>query len=102
MKERDMMEKSENKNLKRIEKKEQIRKIEHIQEFQRESLNEQLQEKSMRMQELMNQKNEMALKRKEFSTDMAKKKDEYMKIFESIFRKKQLDVIITKLYRKML
>ena len=43
----------------------------------------------------------MAVKRKEASNEMAKKKDEYMKKFEGIFKKKQLDVKFIIKNRKM-
>jgi hypothetical protein len=93
IKEREMMEKSENQNLRRIERREQIKKIAQIQQYERENFFEKLQEKSYKLQEFMNQKNIMAMKRKEISSEMSKKKEEYMQKFDKIFKKKQIDVM---------
>jgi len=87
-----MMEKSENQNLRRIERRDQIKKIAQIQQYERETFFEKLQEKSYKLQEFMNQKNIMAIKRKEISSEMSKKKEEYMQKFDKIFKKKQIDV----------
>lgn len=92
VKEREMMEKSESQNLRRLERREQIKKISQIQQFERENIFEKLQEKSYKLQEFINQKNKMAIKRKEISSEMSKKKDEYMQKFDKIFKKKQIDV----------
>jgi hypothetical protein len=93
IKEREMMEKSENQNLRRIERREQIKRIAQIQQYERENFFEKLQEKSYKLQEFMNQKNIMAMKRKEISSEMSKKKEEYMQKFDKIFKKKQIDVM---------
>lgn len=92
IKEREMMEKSEIQNLRKIERKEQIKKISQIQQYEREVFFEKLQEKSYRLQEFMNQKSMMASKRREISSEMSKKKEEYMQKFDKIFKKKQIDV----------
>ena len=94
LKERELMEKSEISTFKRIERHEQIKKITHINEYERQVIQEKLIEKTQKLHDFINQKNNISLKKKEFSSEMARKKDEYIGKFESIFKKKQLDVKI--------
>jgi len=94
LKEREMMEKSESVTLKRIERKEQIKKITQVLEYERQVIQEKLIEKSQRLSNFFSKKNNILNKKREFSNEMFKKKEEYMTKFQSIFKKKQLDVRI--------
>ena len=94
LKEREMMEKSESVTLKRIERKEQIKKITQVLEYERQVIQEKLIEKSQRLSNFFSKKNNILNKKREFSNEMLKKKEEYMTKFQSIFKKKQLDVRI--------
>ena len=94
LKEREMMEKSESVTLKRIERKEHIKKITQVLEYERQVIQEKLIEKSQRLSNFFSKKNNILNKKREFSNEMLKKKEEYMTKFQSIFKKKQLDVRI--------
>ena len=94
LKEREMMEKSESVTLKRIERKEQIKKITQVLEYERQVIQEKLIEKSQKLSNFFSKKNNILNKKREFSNEMLKKKEEYMTKFQSIFKKKQLDVRI--------
>ena len=95
------MEKSESVTLKRLERKEQIKKITQIQDYDRQLIQEKLIGKSNKLYDFMNQKNNIASKKKDFSNEMARKKQEYIAKFEIIFRKKQLNVKLFN-FRKIL
>ena len=94
LKEREMMEKSESVTLKRIERKEHIKKITQVLEYERQVIQEKLIEKSQKLSNFFSKKNNILNKKREFSNEMLKKKEEYMTKFQSIFKKKQLDVRI--------
>ena len=92
MREREMMEKSENKTLKRFLRVENIKKISRLNEYSKEKYSRDLEGKFQRSQDFMNLKNQMAVKRKDASDELARKKEEYTKKFENIFGKGQMNV----------
>ena len=93
MKERDNMEKSEMRTIKRIEKEEGLKRLANLQEYERSKILERLSDKDMRIEEFKTQKSIIAEKKRQTQEEINRKKAEYAEKFESIFRKKTIDVI---------
>ena len=89
-----MIEKSEDKTLKRLLRVENIKKIHRLNEYSVERNSQDIEGKFKRFEDFLIQKNQMLVKKKEASNDLANKKDEYTKKFENIFGKGQLNVKI--------
>jgi uncharacterized protein HemX len=99
MKERDNMEKSEYRTIKRIEKEDALKKLSNLQEYERTKIMERLNDKGMKIEEFKVQKSNIVEKKRQTQEEINKKKQEYAEKFENIFKKKNIDVIYLFTYR---
>jgi len=96
IKEQTNMEKCEEALFKKKEKSEIIHRISKIKEYNLRKINEKLEEKSLRVEELILQKSILATKRNEMKSEVVKKKEMYLKKFNELMKKYQVKVIKNK------
>lgn len=92
VKEREAMQMLEEHAIHRFEKSENIKRIAHIQEYNRHKLQEKIGGKFEKIEEFQRQKARLSIQKREMANEIIKKKQEYSTKFELLFKKKNLDV----------
>ena len=91
-KEREIMERSENHTRIRMEKEDNIRRIGKMQEYERENTFKKLMEKNAKVEEFIGQKSLITERKREMQDVINQKKEESIKKFDRIFKKRIIDV----------
>jgi hypothetical protein len=97
MKERENMEKSESRVIKRYEKDEALKRLSNIQDFEKSRTLGKIYEKNHRIEEFKQQRGVIADKKRFAHDEVNRKKAEYQAKFDSIFKHKNVDVIVDNL-----